>query len=94
MLTFDFNAAVLIPVFLSAALAYATYRVNKGQDARESRLSKLEDDFNRFKVDVAMNYIRSPEVEALRTEVRALSVEFHSLAGSVNRLIGRLDGKS
>ena len=91
---FEFNFATLIPIGLSAALSYALYRVNKAQDAREQRLAHIEHDFNQFKVEIAMNYIRSPEVDSLRTEVRALSVEFHTLAGAVNRLIGRLDGKS
>ncbi len=92
--SFDFNLATLIPIFLSAALTYAIYRVNRAQDARDARLLRVEDDLNRFKVDIAMTYIRSPEVEALRDEVTALRTEFHALAASVNRLIGRLDAKA
>lgn len=93
-MTFDFNVANLIPVFLSAALTYALYRVNKSQDQREERLRKLENEFNQFKLDVSMQYIRSPVIDELRDEIKAARVELHTLAGAVNRLIGRLDGKA
>lgn len=93
MLQFDFNLATLIPVLLSGLLGYAIYRINRAQDVRDSRIDRIESEFHQFRIDVAMNYIRSPEVDALRGEVTALRNEFHSLAQAVNRLIGRLDQK-
>lgn len=91
MIAWDFNLANLIPVFLSAALTYALYRVNKSQDEREYRFRKLETEFNQFKLDVAMQYIRSPVIDELREEIKAARLELHELSASVNRLIGRLN---
>ena len=93
-LTFDFNWATLIPTVLSALLAYALYRVNRAQDGRDARLDKVQDDLHKLQLEVATQYIRSPEIDELRKDLGGLRTEFHTLTGAVNRLIGRLDAKT
>ena len=93
-LTFDFNMATLIPVTLSALLAYALYRINRAQDSRDAQLAKVQSDLHRLELEVATQYIRSPEIDELRKDLGGLRAEFHTLTGAVNRLIGRLDAKT
>lgn len=77
---------------LSAFLSWGTYRANRSMDAKDARIKSLEEGFNALRLQVAAQHVR-PELEQLREQVKLLSAEFHALAGSVNRLIGRLDGK-
>lgn len=85
--------ASIAAIVISAVASILTYRVNRSFDTREARVERLEADFNRFRLEVATQYIRSPEVDQLREDFERLRTEVHALAGAVNRLIGRLDGQ-
>lgn len=82
--------ATLAAVALSAVLSFIVYRMNRGLDAKDSRIERLETDFTKLRLEVAAQHVR-PELDQLRDDVKGLSTEFHALAGAVNRLIGRLD---
>lgn len=78
---------------LTAFLSWSVYRSNRAIDAKDARIHALEEGFNALRLQVAAQHVR-PELEQLREDVKSLSTEFHTLAGAVNRLIGRLDGKA
>lgn len=77
---------------LNLALGWGIYKANRAQDDKDNRVKSLEEGLNSLRLQVAAQHVR-PELEQLREQVKLLSAEFHALAGSVNRLIGRLDGK-
>lgn len=85
-MTFDLNVANLIPTILSILLGAVVYRINRGQDMRESRINSLENKVQSLELVMARDMPSKEDVEKVWERLDRLDNTLSQVRDMVLRL--------